>query len=539
MSESSQLPVASGQRPGRPGRGPSVGTCQNNSSSGPDLRPGGEPTQSGHADAHPVGWVRLAVAVVARGVLFSILGMLAWALLPAAIGWAPTTVMTGSMEPRIHPGDVVISRPAQADATTLNHILLVDDPDHAGRLRLHRFAEFAPDGNLILRGDANSANDSTPVTPTAVHGVAVLRVPFVGLPVVWFTEKSWGTLAALLAGVTGLTVAAASGSHATPNRHDPDQPGGKSGRQPRTRTAINRRGRLVARRPRAARAFLVLAAIPVLVCPGLMMAAPAQAGFSAAAPTPTSSFSALSSYPCLSATPLDSPHLFYRFNEGSGTTAADASGNARNGTVQGTTTWVPGSCSAIPSPALTLDGSTGYVSTTPVVAAPDIFTVEIWFKTTISTGGKLIGFGNAQTGLSTIADRHLYMTNSGAIAFGAAPDPGNSKNYTASAITSAPDMNNNNKYYNDGGWHQATASMSAAGMKLYIDGSLVNTDPNVKKGANIDGYWRIGYDTMDVKKGTWPGAPTSLFFACTIDNAAVYPAALTQTQIQAHYAAGH
>jgi hypothetical protein len=541
MSESSQLPVASGQRPGRHGRGPSVGTCQENASSGPDLRwPGGETTPSGHADAHPTGWVRLAVTVVARGVLFSILGMLAWALLPGVIGWTPTTVMTGSMEPRIHPGDVVISRPAQADAATLNHILLVDDPDHAGRLRLHRFAEFAPDGNLILRGDANSANDSTPITPASVHGVAVLRIPYVGLPIVWFTEKAWGPLAAVFAAVVGLTLAAASGFHATSSRHDPDQPGGTPGQQRQPRIpVIHRRGWLKAGRPRTVRAILALTAIPVLVCPDLMMAAPAQAGFSAPDPTQASSFSALGSYPCLSLAHPDSPYLFYAFNEGSGTVAADASGNGRTGTVNGTTTRVAGSCSPYVSPALVLNGLTGYVSTPAAVTAPDIFTVEIWFKTNTSTGGKLIGLGDAQTGPSGISDRHLYMTNTGAIAFGAAPAPGNSSNFTAASIISSSS-------YSDGQWHQATATMSPtgfpdgtpAGITLYIDGNMVANDPSVIKGAAYNGYWRIGYDTMNVNKGTWTGAPTSLFFAGTIDNAAVYSTALTQTQITAHHAAG-
>jgi hypothetical protein len=551
MPESSQLPVATGQRPGRPGHGPSVGTRQNNSSSGPDLRPGGESTQSGHADTHHVGWVRLAVTVAARGVLFSILGMLAWALLPTAIGWTPTTVMTGSMEPRIHPGDVVISRPAKADATTLNHILLVDDPDHAGRLRLHRFAEFAPDGNLILRGDANSANDSTPVAPAAVHGVAVLRIPFVGLPVVWIAEKNWAPLAAVLAAVAGLTLAAASGSSTAPGRPEPRQRENtleKSRRHqqpPGAASAIRRRSRSSAGKTRTVQTFLAVAAIPVLVCGALMTASPAHAGFSAAAPNQTSSFSALDSYQCLSPARPDNPYLFYAFNEVSGALVADASANANphDGTLNGTTTRVAGSCSPNISPALTLDGSTGsqgYVSTPQKVTAPDIFTVEIWFKTTpTTTGGKLIGFGDAQIGLSTIADRHVYMTNSGSIAFGAAPASGNSSNYTASAITSAPDMNNKNKYYNDGAWHQATATMSAAGMKLYIDGSLVNTDPGVKTGANIDGYWRIGYDTMNVHKGTWTDAPASLLFAGTIDNAAVYTAELNPVQVKAHFDAGH
>ena len=50
----------------------------------------------------------------------------------------------------------------------------------------------------------------------AVHGVAVLRVPYVGLPLVWIAEKNWGNLAAVFVAVSALTLAAASGSSATP-----------------------------------------------------------------------------------------------------------------------------------------------------------------------------------------------------------------------------------------------------------------------------------------------------------------------------------
>lgn len=540
MPESNRPSVASGRRPARPGRGPSLGTRQNESSSGPNPQSGGGSTQSGHADASPVGWARLAVTVAARTVLFSILAMLAWAILPGAIGWTTTTVMTGSMEPRIHPGDVVVSRPAAADAATLGHVLLVDDPDHAGRLRLHRFAEFAPDGNLTLRGDANSTNDSTPVAPSAVHGAAVLRVPYVGLPIVWLAEKQWGNLAAVFVSVSALTLAAASGSSAAPHiGHDPvhtkDTPGRPRASQVcNARPATRRHIRRTARRTRTLKVLLSLAALPVLVTPVLLMAAPSHAAFSATAPTGTSSFTSESSYSCLSHAVLDNPSLLYSFNEVSGA-ALDTSGNSNTGTLQGAVSRVKGSCSAGDSPALRLAGSpAGYVSAsngagaTPV-AAPDTFTVEIWFKAAAgpTAGGRLIGFGNAQTGDSPISDRHLYMSSTGAIAFGAAPDPGNSQKYKATSITSTSG-------YNDGIWHQATATISAAGMKLYVDGALVNQN-TVTSGAGISGYWRVGYDALSTN--SWPGVSGSPVFAGTVDNAAVYPIALTPVQVAAHFTA--
>jgi signal peptidase I len=474
-----------------------------------------------------MGWARLAVTVTARTVLFSILSMLAWAILPAAIGWTTTTVMTGSMEPRIHPGDVVVSRPAQADAAALGHILLVDDPDHAGRLRLHRFAEFTADGNFILRGDANSANDSTPVAPSAVHGLATLRVPLVGLPVVWFAEKNWAPLGGTLAAVAVLTLAAASGSR-HPAGDDVEKPSGTPRQQPprehrKPRLRSRRRGRARARATNRARALLVLAALPLLA--GLITSATAQAGFAAFAHTTPSSFSALANFPCRFANPADSPSFFYPLDEGSGTITADTSANKRAGKVNGTPSWGPGTCGAN-SRALTLTGKNDFISTgTTAAAAPNVFTAEIWFKTSSTSGGRLIGFGNGRTDFLQFTDRHLYVTDTGAITFGAATGRWG---ITPSTVTSGPGYNNN-------AWHLATATMSAAGTTLYIDATAVDSDPNLTAGGSYDGTWRVGYDAIDTTFVNWPNSAGNPFFAGAIDNAAVYPTALTPAQVKVHF----
>jgi len=554
MPESSLLTAASGHRPGRPAGDPSAGLPDDGGIPSAGLPDGGIPSAGAAADQdnHVIAGldlVRLAVSLLARAVLFSILGLLVWAVLPIAMGWQPTTVVTGSMVPRIYAGDVIVARPIPTDRAALGQILLVDDPDHAGRLRLHRYVESAPDGGLILRGDANPENDSSPVTPEAVHGVAVLRIPIAGLPVVWFTEKNWGNLAAVFIGASALVLAAASAPGTAASPGDSNKPGKTPGRpgtreqsrtrQPGTRRTIRTRARATAPKTRTLQALLALAAVAVPA--STVISTTAHAGFSAAAPTGASSFSALASYPCPAlAAPLDGPTFFYRFNEGSGLTAEDASGNQRNGTLSRETFREPGSCRTNPSPALKLGGSpAGFVSARngagpAPVAAPDTFSVEIWFRTApgSTAGGRLIGFGNAGTGDSSVSDRHLYMTSAGAIAFGAAPNPGNSHNYKATAITSTPG-------YNDGAWHQATATMSASGtsdpgMKLYVDGVLVNEN-NVGSGADISGYWRVGYDAMNTNY--WPGVTGNPVFAGTVDNAAVYPAALTAGQVAAHFTA--
>ncbi len=162
--------------------------------------------------------------------------------------------------------------------------------------------------------------------------------------------------------------------------------------------------------------------------------------------------------------------------------------------------------------------STGRVSTSARATVPTQFSTELWFNTTTTRGGKLIGYGNSQTGTSSTYDRHIYMLNNGRLAFGV----GNNK-----AVTSSTG-------YNDGQWHHAVATLSGEGMKLYVDGTLVGSDATTTTGQAFSGYWRIGGDNLS----SWPNKPSSNWFAGSIDEVAVYPHALTESQIANHYAIG-
>jgi PKD repeat protein len=159
--------------------------------------------------------------------------------------------------------------------------------------------------------------------------------------------------------------------------------------------------------------------------------------------------------------------------------------------------------------------------------APDVFSVETWFKTTTTTGGRLVGWSNRNTqGNSARHDRQLYMDNSGKISFGVKP--------TAErvAVTSA-------KAYNNGEWHHAVGSLSKSGMKLYIDGVQVGSKADVTVGEHLNiGYWRVGGDTLS----GWPPLATAPatnngFFSGAIDEVAVYKQELTPADVAAHYAA--
>lgn len=153
-------------------------------------------------DHAPNRWLRHTAALCARTVLATLAGLLVWSVLPAVVGWQPTVVLSGSMEPAIRTGDVVVTRELPPGELRPGHVLLAEDPSGSGGLLLHRY-ESAEDGTIVLRGDANDAPDSAPVTAEAVHGVGVLRVPWVGLPYAWLVGGQY-----LPVVLTGLGLAA-------------------------------------------------------------------------------------------------------------------------------------------------------------------------------------------------------------------------------------------------------------------------------------------------------------------------------------------
>ena len=140
------------------------------------------------SEAPPNRWVRHTVALCARSVLATLAGLLVWTVLPVLIGWQPTVVLSGSMEPAIRTGDVVVTREIPASRLRPGQVLLADAPGEEGSRLLHRLDSTDDEGGLVLRGDANAAPDTLPVAAQAVHGVGVLRVPWVGLPHVWAAQ---------------------------------------------------------------------------------------------------------------------------------------------------------------------------------------------------------------------------------------------------------------------------------------------------------------------------------------------------------------
>jgi signal peptidase len=128
--------------------------------------------------------------------------MILASLAPVLFGWRSYVVLSGSMMPSLHVGDVVIAAPATAAGLTPGRIAVFADPAQPGRTIVHRVKRDLPDGSLVTKGDANPAADSTPVPAADVRGEARLRLPLIALPAYWWKTHAWlpvaGTLALLL-----------------------------------------------------------------------------------------------------------------------------------------------------------------------------------------------------------------------------------------------------------------------------------------------------------------------------------------------------
>ncbi|NJP99662.1 DNRLRE domain-containing protein [Streptomyces sp. PLAI1-29] len=218
----------------------------------------------------------------------------------------------------------------------------------------------------------------------------------------------------------------------------------------------------------------------------------------------------------------DGAELYWRYDEPSGTFAADSSAPAdsagihRGGPERAV---APG---AVPGTGTALghDGTDSYTYSDKRRERPAAFSVETWFKTTTTSGGMLAGFGNRQLENSSSHDKHIYMANNGRLIFGV------NSGFVRTVTTTAS--------YNDGKWHHVVATLGSSGMRLYVDGQLRASNLLVVSSQNFAGYWRFGGDNLS----GYPTRPSSDYFAGQLDETAVYPTALSANQIQRHHTLG-
>ncbi len=226
----------------------------------------------------------------------------------------------------------------------------------------------------------------------------------------------------------------------------------------------------------------------------------------------------------------DGAEQYWRFDESGGTVAQDSAiVGARSGTLGSSVARTNGSPIAsgryVTTPGTNTNGS-GIVTHGSQTAAPSSWSAELWFQTTSTSGGKLIGFENSQNGngTNTGTDKHIYMSTNGRLHVGVF-----SSNQNRVASTT--------EAYNDGLWHHVVATQGADGLRLYVDGQQVASTTYTTSRTST-GWWRVGGGYLTGWANAPAGNVSNHYFAGAIDEVAVYSTALSAATVSAHYGIG-
>lgn len=480
----------------------------------------------------PYSTLRLTAGIIGRCWLWFLAACMAVTLVPILFGWQSYVIITGSMEPGISAGDVVLTSPHHDPGTLLGRVVSFEDPGRPGEVLTHRVVSINDDGTLTTKGDANPTVDSVPVPIESVTGLGRLLVMFVGLPVVWFRAGNWAPLLLHAALLVGAFVAVVLD-------HEPDQRPGRPW-QSRVRQHQPADPRRLLTRPAPTVTLMLI----VTLVAGLGLgggAVPASAAAFSATSANNNDAWTVPNWSYTTETNALGPYLYWKLDEtGTATTAADASGNGRtgsyfpNGSTANFTRLADGAMTTdTPDRAVQL-GANACITTASGTAinAPQVFTVIVWFRAPSShtSGGKLLGFERPQTGTAAPTtgayDRHLYMDGQGRIWFGV-------YNNEHVALSSAAGLNNNQ-------WHMAVGTQGPQGMRLYIDGVQVGSNNNTVAETQT-GWWRAGCGNLSGWGGHWGGANNpgtdsavtqNRTFAAALDEVTVFSGtALTAQQI--------
>ena len=498
-------------------------------------------------------WVRWALLIVSRAYRGFLLVLCAVSLAPLAFGWGSYIVRSGSMEPSVKVGDIVIAKPlAQDESPTVGRVMVFTNPARTdGELLVHRIVSRNDDGTYTSAGDANAFSDSTPVTRDDVKARAVLLAPYAGLPLVWWDQHNFVALGIWLWATVAAFVLAADpdrkkrkkgrGGPSGGRRQEPAQQRVRAFQPTASRPLVPLRGVRLAmlgrsvspqhRRTtrRTTRRSRVVPVVAALLAGGTLLTAGnvASATYTSRTVNGSNTWTVgtwRSTGPYVSAVMADSPSLFYLLDEPNGTWASDYSGNDQTGRYTDIASYrVPGATPDDFGYGVALDKTSRIIPDGTAVASPLNFTLELWFKTRTTAGGPLLGFEATRDESSFPADRQVKMDAAGHIVYGGWTSV-SSKPLTSTAR------------YNDGAWHHLAVSVTGSGLtenaSVYVDGAKVASGPTSWVSI-FTGWWRIGAGTVP---GTF-GLPSAAGFTGSVDDVAVYPTALSAARISAHYAA--
>lgn len=197
----------------------------------------------------------------------------------------------------------------------------------------------------------------------------------------------------------------------------------------------------------------------------------------------------------------------WHFNEGSGKTAKDSSGNGNDGELMNDPGWTGGKAGK----ALAFDGKDDFVDMSEITLDSTAITITAWIKGPfLGTGDEAVAYGGGDVGGSFILRTpggnalQVWVSNGAAAYFFASPEG-----------TISPE-----------GWMHVAATAKGNEFKIYIDGVL-------KAEGSQAGYEVAKSESFMVGKTR----NRDRSFKGTIDEVALFNVALTQADVKSVFAA--
>jgi hypothetical protein len=212
----------------------------------------------------------------------------------------------------------------------------------------------------------------------------------------------------------------------------------------------------------------------------------------------------------------DNPVGYWRLDDASGASVADASGHGLSGSINDGVTRQPGGALTDGDASMTFDGNTGRVRVAPdaQLSIASGLTMEAWIKTSdAGRSQRIVGKGGAFT------QWDMFLTDTGQLLSWLLFNTDAVYEYGYMMGTAT---------LNDGLWHHVVVTWDGATVSQYVDAALDGTTPfagplNIDPSAPLF----IGID------------PFGYQMRGSLDEVAVYDHALTPEQVSAHYALAH
>ena len=209
---------------------------------------------------------------------------------------------------------------------------------------------------------------------------------------------------------------------------------------------------------------------------------------------------------------------WWKMDETSGATAADSSTGGHTGTLKNGAAFVSGHIDN----AVQFDGNNDYVE----VAHSDDFlvddgTVALWFKSDNADSTRML-FSKDSSGYDTGGHLTIYTESSRV------------KVRLQSTGSSYTVQSSN--FLQDNTWYHMALTFGSAGMKLYVNGSLEDTD-SYTGGLGTTSGGTGNYEPLAIGASTWGSGnqvitPLSYYFDGLIDDVRVYNRALTTEEVE-------